>query len=264
MRYSRAKMAQACAAVTAVTLTGAGCARSVDKVSGWEHLSPGDMLREAGRICADADTFEAIGEAYLPTAADGTDPPAVPIRWVFGREGEFRMECGSALTVFDGRYRYASDRGAANYRLLDMHAVARRYNRPLRYDPHHRLNGDLAYYASLLPTAAARQFGTDWVTSAYHADRWLFEFAADEAVSGHPCRTIVAHDRDAPQTATFWIDADLGVIRKWQTEWTGEGRNDQQWTRYDTIRLNPRLVAAEFGISEDVLVTAPPEKPVRE
>ena len=57
-------------------------------------MSPLQVLQEAGRICRDASTFEAIGQMESRAKHDGFK--RVKARWAFGPDGDLACEqtCG--------------------------------------------------------------------------------------------------------------------------------------------------------------------------
>ena len=121
--------------------------------------------------------------------------------------------------------------------------------------PHNRYWGDLVMASvmagggMIFPTAAARVVGKDWPKpSSLHNDMTL-EFEEDETVNAHPCKKIIVCKNEKPGQLIFWIDAELGVVRKWESE------SDQRYMSacYELIRINPKLNASEFKIPEKAI-----------
>jgi hypothetical protein len=222
--------------------------------------SPLQMLEEAGRICCDAETFEAVGtmEVRSPVpSSNGT----VAIRWVFGPIGEFRFERGPVTLVFDTEYSFVKKADTNESGAINMRAgVPEDY--PLKGGPHNRYHGDMIMATGMVaigmtyPEAAARLFGKGWAEAYFLPDDTSLRFGPDESVCGHPCRKIVGHSTKEDGQVVFWIDVELGVLRKWRT---GDARH-YMWIEYDRIRINPKLGFEEFRIPEDARKKADAEK----
>jgi hypothetical protein len=224
----------------------------VRKTPGWEDLSPLEMLREAGRIVCDARTFEAVGRIEI--RSERSEAESGKIRWVFGPDGEYRFEQGSVVVVHDTDcVAFAKDGVWGD-------SVLRTREYQPRREPHKRYPGDMvmatgmaARTAMTYPTAAARLVGASW-TDHLFSEEAVLELGEDSLIAGHPCRTIFVNDPGEAGKLTFWIDSDLGLIRKWKfgTE------EDSRCTVYEQLRLNPRLAPGEFKIPNEVKRAEPP------
>lgn len=235
--------------VFSMTLLACGCVErppldTVKKAPGWENMSPLEMLREAGRICCDARTFEAVGRIEIPTDLEGAESGS--IRWVFGPDGEYRFEQGSVLVVFDTEYIAFRRDGTWQGKPLYARGI-----QPEPQPPHDRYWGDVFMATAMatrssaqFPIAHPRWFGASWTDQVYSNDT-DFAFGEDVVICGHTCRTIVAPGPDEGVLTTFWIDSDLGLIRKYEMN---AGESGTFRVTFDQLRLNPRLAPGEFAI----------------
>ncbi len=246
-----------------VTVAACSCVErppldAVKKAPDWENMSPLEMLREAGRICCDARTLEAVGRIEIPTDLEGAESGS--IRWVFGPDGEYRFEQGSVLVVFDTEYIAMKRDGTWQDNVI--HARSMQSNPQA---PHNRYWGDMVMAAGMAartgmtyPMAITRLLGPAWTDHLFTSDA-LLEFGEDDLVAGHACKTIVVIEPTEDRTLTLWLDSDLGLIRKWEM---GAAGNYTAWAVYEELRLNPRLAPGEFAIPKEVKRAAqrPPER----
>lgn len=232
---------------------------SLDKVSGWAALSPVEMLREAGRLCCDANTFEAVGTKIGNSKTHSMRP--VHFRWVFGPAGEYRFEHGGAgVIIFDTSHLAFIPEHPKEFMVDNMRD--RVENTPIRGGRHNRYGGDMVMVTGMVadamtyPTAAARLLGNDWPEATFLSNDVTLKFQEDETVNRHPCKKIRIRNPDSPGEMTIWIDVNLRVIRKWEL------RKDIHYkcAWFDQIRINTKLDPSVFEIPHYMLEKRKREK----
>ena len=172
------------------------------------------------------------------------------VRWAFGPDGEYRFEYGPDIVIYDIRHGAIKENGVWSYE-VDTRRYQPREGRHNRYQGNMLMSTGMAAGGISFPTAVARLLGSGWT------DYWLkdarFEFAGEEIVKGHRCKKILA-SVPSRGDVNFWVDCDLGVVRKWGG---GEGDNYKS-VCYETIRLNPPLARNEFEIPDGAIQNPDP------
>ena len=174
----------------------------------------------------------------------------VRIRWVFGPEGQYRVERGPITLVFDTEYLFGGrtdtgQSGGRNWRASLPEGASERSG------VHNRYHGDIVMGTGLMaigmiyPEVAARLEGTRWADA--FAGEMVLKYAPDENVGGHPCWRIVGRTPKKKGQFTMWIDKDLRMWRKWKD---GNGFYFTS-IQYDIIRVDPTLKGDEFLIPQD-------------
>lgn len=226
--------------IVATTLTVYGCSGP----NRFRELDSEALLRESGRVVCASGTFEASGT--ISTVRDGK-PCTERVRWVFGPNGEYRLEFGPRTVVHDGEYVYWCSATSAETSVMRTKTILGRTG------PRRRYPGDLvmvAGFASELamtfPEAVQRLSGKAWVSDLVQSRAYEVEKGVDTVLNGRACRITTLRISDEGEMRA-WIDLESGLIRKW----VGNGTDSSICIEYERAEAGVKLDGSEFAIPCD-------------
>jgi hypothetical protein len=242
----------------------AGCNSSVTGKSNAAYpmtdgLTALELIRQAGDIVRDAETYEASGREYtkdwwLTTSSN-------PVKWVFGPMDAYRFEYLGHIIVFDARYlHWRKSERPDPFIIVDSWADSEENAQyfPTETTPDRRNLEGLGMASGMiaggrtLPTIGMRLDGGHFFLSSFSDEDVIFSIKGEERIFDRPCLKIVVFTGEKSTYAEFWIDRETGVLRQFE-----ERRRPDSTKRggfsYPHVRVNSGLDASLLHIPEELM-----------
>jgi hypothetical protein len=203
-----------------------------------DHSAALQRLQDAGRILGEAETLELIGTF---AAREKGRSEQLPLRIVFGPDGEYKLQSGDMIVVHD-TWRVACVRPREPYSMC----------LPIRADhgragPYHRWSGDLI----MAPMGLDGRADLIITYMRLLGPQWLQEWMPDAVVTGIAREQVGARQctrytvDDGPHgRCDFWLDDD-NIMRK-----HARTRKGRLVIEYQQVILNSQLKPDEFAMPD--------------